>query len=319
MIKLNGKVIEFNKFPNGETKIDGEQITKALSFFTENYIMFKYESDDDFFKLMMLKRFLDESSSKGTILDITYMPYSRMDRRMGSDVFTLKYVCDFINSLNFSQIYVHESHSDVAVALLNNCIALEDGAHLFELVSEKIEFDAEKDYVFFPDAGAQKRYSKLGLPNELVGFKKRNVETGKIESLQVIGDIEPGRKVIILDDLSSFGGTFMMSAASLKELGAGDIFLAVTHCEDSIFKGKIPESELITKVYTSDSIINESTHEKVEIIYPMWSGEEDDEGEKEASDDIKNNRIKEFESVEEACKWLDSDEEEQQEGAVEAA
>lgn len=33
MIKLNGKVIEFNKFPNGETKIDGEQITKALSFY----------------------------------------------------------------------------------------------------------------------------------------------------------------------------------------------------------------------------------------------------------------------------------------------
>ncbi|MEC3033834.1 ribose-phosphate pyrophosphokinase, partial [Bacillus thuringiensis] len=81
MIKLNGQLIEFKKFPNKETKLDGEQITKALSFFTENYIMFKYESDDDFFKLMILKRFLDESSSKGTILDITYMPYSRMDRR----------------------------------------------------------------------------------------------------------------------------------------------------------------------------------------------------------------------------------------------
>ncbi|MEC3435227.1 ribose-phosphate pyrophosphokinase, partial [Bacillus cereus] len=293
----------------------------ALSFFTENYIMFKYESDDDFFKLMILKRFLDESSSKGTILDITYMPYSRMDRRMGSDVFTLKYVCDFINSLNFSQIYVHESHSDVAVALLNNCIPVEDGPHLFGLVSEEIKFDKEKDYVLFPDAGAQKRYSNLGITNELVGLKKRNVETGKIESIKIIGDIKPGHKVVILDDLSSFGGTFMMSAEALKELGAGDIFLAVTHCEDNIFKGKIPESELITKVYTSDSIIDESTHEKVEIIYPMWSGEEEDEdeGEKEASDDIKNNRIKEFENVEEACKWLDSDEEERQEGAVEAA
>jgi ribose-phosphate pyrophosphokinase len=120
------------------------------------------------------------------------MPYSRMDRRMGTDVFTLKYACDFINSLGFTQIYVHESHSDVAVALLNNYIAFEDGVHLFELVSKEIEFDKEKDYVFFPDAGAQKRYSKLDVPNQLVGFKKRNVETGKIDSLQVVGEIEPG-------------------------------------------------------------------------------------------------------------------------------
>ncbi|PGT10247.1 ribose-phosphate pyrophosphokinase [Bacillus cereus] len=282
MIKLNGKLIEFKKFPNGETKLDGEQVLDSLAYFgTANEILFKYENDADLIQLMLVKRFLDEADDKKVVLRISYMPYSRMDRRMGTDAFTLKYVCDFINSLDFSAVYVHESHSDVTPALLNRCVTIEDGEHLFELVSKEIEFDKEKDYVLFPDAGAQKRYSKLGVTNQLVGLKNRNVETGRIESLQIIGDIKPGRKVVILDDLSSFGGTFLMSAKALKELDAGDIFLAVTHCEDSIFKGDIPDSDLIKKVYTSDSIINESTHEKVEIIYPMWSGKEEEQGQVE--------------------------------------
>ncbi|MES9681740.1 ribose-phosphate pyrophosphokinase [Gottfriedia acidiceleris] len=278
MIKINEHLVEFTKFPNGELKLDGEQIIKSQSFFsTENFIYWKYESDEDLFKLMLVKNFLDDATGKPAILDISYMPYSRMDRRMGADVFTLKYVCNFINSLKFKMIYVHEAHSDVTAALLDNCIALEDGEYLFKLVSEKIEFDKEKDYVFFPDAGAQKRYGKLDVPNQLVGFKKRNVKDGKINSLHVVGEMEPGSRVVILDDLSSRGGTFMMGATKLKELGAGDIFLAVTHCEDTIFNGDIPESDLIKKVYTSDSIINESTHEKVEIIYSMgWSEKEEE-------------------------------------------
>lgn len=267
MIKVNNKLIEFKTFPNGETHLDAEQIMKSMSFLgVLNDVLFKYESDTDLIHLMLVKRFLDEATDKKSTLNISYMPYSRMDRRMGTDVFTLKYVCDFINSLNFSVVYVHESHSDVSLALLNNSVGLEDGAHLFEVVSHEVDFDKEKDFVFYPDAGAQKRYSKLGVKNELVGFKKRNTETGRIDSLQVVGEIDPGSKVIILDDLSSYGGTFMMSAEKLKELGAGDIFLAVTHCEESIFKGKIPESDLIKKVFTTDSIINESQHEKVKII-----------------------------------------------------
>lgn len=285
MIKVNGKLIEFKKFPNGETHLDGEQMLNNQPFFgNTNDIRFKYESDADLFQLMLVKRFLDETGKQST-LAISYMPYSRMDRRIGTDVFTLKYACDFINSLKFSAVYVHESHSDVAIALLDNCIAIEEGPHLFELVAEEVGFDKEKDYIFYPDAGAQKRYSRLELPNELVGLKKRNTENGRIDSLQVIGEMEPGSKVIILDDLSSFGGTFMKGAEALKEMGAGDIFLAVTHCEDNIFKGKIPDSDLIKKVYTTDSIINESTHEKVEIIYSLgWSKEEELVEEKEVAE-----------------------------------
>lgn len=274
MIKLNDVVVEIKQFPNGESLLNGDQISNALDYVDHNSVHFKYETDADLIHLMLLKRYIDESvhASAESSLNIAYMPYSRMDRKEGNSVFTLKYVADFINALKFDHVYVHESHSDVALALLNNSVAVHDSAVLLGEAMEKIDFDITKDYLFYPDAGAQKRYSKLGNYKELVGFKKRNFETGQIESLQVVGDMEPGRKVIIVDDLCSYGGTFMLSAERLKEIGAGDIYLVITHCEDSIFKGKIPGSDLIKKVYTTDSIISESTDEKVEILVSLgWS------------------------------------------------
>lgn len=263
MIKLNGVQLTEKTFPNGESLIDGGEIFRVRDEW--NHILFKYESDADLIKLMLVKNHLDESY-QSCDLEITYMPYSRMDRVEGDSVFTLKYICEFINQLNFRVVYVHEAHSDVTAALLNNVKVLNTTRELLTDIKRKIGFDWEKDYIFYPDSGAAKRYGSLSERNELIGFKKRDFATGNISSLQVIGEMEPGRKVIIVDDLSSRGGTFMYAASELKKIGAGDIYLVVAHCEYTIFDGHIPESDLIKKVYTTDSIISESKHQKVEII-----------------------------------------------------
>lgn len=263
MIKLNGVQLSEKTFPNGETLVNGEEVWGLIK--TYNHIFFKYENDADLIKLMFLKKHLD-ADNHFCDLEIAYMPYSRMDRIEGFSVFTLKYVCDFINQLKFNGVSVHEAHSDITAALLENVVILDTTSSLLCEVKEIVEFDPEVDYIFYPDAGAQKRYGKQIEKNELVGFKKRDFKTGKISSLKVIGEMEPGRKVIIVDDLSSRGGTFMFSATELKKLGAGEIFLVVAHCENTIFEGSIPESDLIKKVYTTNSIISESKHKKVEII-----------------------------------------------------
>lgn len=276
MIKLNGTFINFKQFPNGETHFDGSVVHDNRSFFGQtDQILFKYQTDKDLIELLFLKRYLDDNDSKEVELILSYMPYSRMDRVEGFSVFTLKYISEFINSLNFSRVFIHEAHSDVTLALINRSMPLETTKELFKRATEKIEFDKEKDYVFYPDAGAQKRYAKMGDYNELVGHKKRNFETGRIESLNVIGNMAPGQKVIIVDDLSSYGGTFMLSAEKLKELGAGEIYLVVAHAEEAIFNGDIIDTQMIEKVYTTDSIITESHSSKVEVLMTVgWQEEE---------------------------------------------
>ncbi|WP_246628275.1 ribose-phosphate pyrophosphokinase [Paenibacillus oenotherae] len=268
-MKLNETELEENIFPNGETLVNGEQILAAA---TEgvNTILFKYGHDGDLIKLMFLKNFMDDHGLAARLV-ITYMPYSRMDRVEGASVFTLKYAANFINALQFQSVTVVEPHSDVTLALLNKSNAVYPSVELLGKVAAEVNFNVEEDYLFFPDAGAQKRYSKVKGYRQLVGFKVRDFQTGQIKQLDVVGHVDNGGKgfkAIIVDDLCSYGGTFMMSAEKLKEIGAAEIYLLVGHCETSIYKGKIPDSDIITRVFTTDTILGQSEHDKIQV-YPL--------------------------------------------------
>ncbi|MFD0587645.1 ribose-phosphate pyrophosphokinase [Paenibacillus sp. GCM10027627] len=264
MIKLNGKVLDFEKFPNGETRVNGEQINVYQE--DVNQIEFKYKDDSDLIKLLFVKRHLDKLNTR-TYLIVYYMPYSRMDRVEGDSVFTLKYVSELINSLNFEQVTIVEPHSDVTPALINKSKAIYPSLNLLKDVVKEVGFNADTDYLFFPDQGAAKRYSKIEGYKSLVGFKERDFQTGQINSLQLVGEKpQHGFKAIIVDDLCSFGGTFILSAEQLKAAGATEIYLLVAHCEESIYKGKIFNTDLINKVFTTNTIIKESKNEKIKLF-----------------------------------------------------
>lgn len=264
MIKVNGQEIVFEEFPNGETKLNSESVVNSLllisSIYTGGYdsrVDFKYENDSDLIKLMFVKRYLDDLNIDNVALNIYYMPYSRMDRSENKSPFTLKYVTEFINSLGFENVKVTEPHSDVAVALLNNVDAYYINFKLIQEVQRMIMFNHDEDYIVFPDGGAQKRYSKMKAKNTLVCYKHRDFETGQITSLELVGDTSRayGKTAIIVDDLSSYGGTFVHTANKLREQGFLRIVLLVAHAENSIFKGELFNH--VDKVFTTDSILSD--------------------------------------------------------------
>ena len=121
--------------------------------------------------------------------------------------------------------------------------------------------------MFYPDEGAMKRYSGMIDVPFAFGIKKREWKTGQIKGLDVSGEIDrvSGSKILIVDDICSRGGTFYHSAKRLKELNASDIYLYVSHCENTILEGDILDSGLIRKVYTTDSIFTEND-ERIEVF-----------------------------------------------------
>jgi len=254
MIKLNGTVLNFSKFPNGETKMDETQIIEETGDY--NNVFFTYEDDSDLIKLMLVRMYLGNLGVKSQ-LSISYMPYSRMDRTRDNSAFTLQYVADFINALKFDAVTIFEPHSDVTPALILNCRVVYPSIEILEHVKKEIGFDEFHDVIYLPDSGAEKRYSSMiAVRNSVVGIKHRNFETGRIERLRIVGDIPyKNFKAIMIDDLCSYGGTFVMGAKALQESGASEIYVIVTHCENSIYSGEVFKSGLINKVYTTNSII----------------------------------------------------------------
>lgn len=271
MLLLNWKQLEVKQFPNGESRLDGQQIAKACERINDHIIHFRFESDADLLNLLFLKAHLD-SVEHGKRIDLVmpYMPYSRMDRTEGTGVFTLKTVANLINSMNFDQVTVFEAHSDVTLALLDRVksVMMTDVGMIQKVMSE-IGFNKEEDFLFYPDAGAEKRYQGKIKGRHLFGIKHRNFETGQIEKFQIAGntlETDKFNRVLIVDDLSSFGGTFLHSAKALKEkYGFKEIYLVVGHSENSIVKGELLTSGLVDKVFTSDSLYTEY-HKNLQVI-----------------------------------------------------
>ena len=257
MISIDGKVVDFSKFPNGETLFNHNSLD-ALEGYIPQRVFFKWEDDSDFVKLTILKDYMDSIGVEPEELLIAYMPYSRMDRSENGSPFTLKSVAKLINRLNFKDVYVIEPHSDVTCAVLDNASPVYINPMLLRKVKQAVDFQEKFDYIVFPDAGAQKRYAKsITARNQLVGFKHRDFETSEIKSLEIVGNIVEGAisKAIIADDLSSYGGTFIKTANALRVKGIEEVFLLVAHAENSIFKKELFNH--VDGVFTTDTLLTE--------------------------------------------------------------
>ena len=129
------------------------------------------------------------------------------------------------------------------------------------------EYDSSKITVFYPDEGAMKRYSDTHEYPRAFGMKTRNPETNRVDSLKIAGDAGhiKDNYVLIVDDICSKGGTFYFAAKKLKELGAKNIYLYITHCENTILEGDLIKSGLVKKIFTTDSIFTAS-HPLIEVF-----------------------------------------------------
>ena len=267
MIKINDMVIEQNHFPDGTQLIKYIPVPNIIGTY-DYQIIWKYENDSELFTLICLTKHIREHEPNATIsFQLPYLPNARQDRvKSANDTFTLKYFCEIINSLNFNEVLVTDVHSNVGLALLDRVGEIKPWDYINRAI-HKIPVDREL-VLFYPDEGAMKRYSSaLNLPFAF-GVKRRNWETGVIEGLDLMGNVEAinGRDVLIIDDICSKGGTFYYSAKALKEAGAANIYLYVTHCENTIHEGELLKKDsLIKEIFTTDSILTK-THEKITIV-----------------------------------------------------
>ena len=120
MIKVNDIVVEPTNFPDGTYLINFRASAEKFNYTIE--IDWRYEGEHELSLLFFIAKHLRNQYTKvNIILKMLYVSNSRMDRTYdSSEVFTLKYFCDFINSLKFDNVIVMDVHSNVTTALLNH-------------------------------------------------------------------------------------------------------------------------------------------------------------------------------------------------------
>lgn len=266
MIKIDNIPVIQAHFPDNSLRIEtnyhisriglswsGESTTKTITW--------HYENDAELFTIICLRKHFNDYD---VILNMPYCPHARMDRvKTYKDCFTLKHFADIINSLRFKEVRILDPHSNVCTALLNNVAVFTPSDYILKTF-KKIDSDAL--VAFYPDEGAMKRGTDYLRGAYAFGIKKRDWGTGEILGLELMNkEVVKDKDVLIIDDICSRGGTFYHSAKALKEAGANNIYLYITHCENTIFEGELLTSDLIKRIYTTNSIFTKE-HEKIEVL-----------------------------------------------------
>ncbi|WRW34282.1 ribose-phosphate pyrophosphokinase [Staphylococcus phage CF7] len=268
------KTIVPEKFPNGEINFKYDDLEYLVEGDLRFDVFFKWESDADLMHFYMFTKYIEQLGikDKAEFLDIAYLPYSRMDRveEGHSNMFSLKYIAEFINSLNYKSVWVVEPHSPVTEELLKNSFAVDV---TIKLLNRYIDMSEEPVTIVLPDKGAYDRYlfdaerilidSNIEDYSIVYGEKERDFETGKIKGIKIIKDDNIiYNNCIILDDLTSYGGTFVGCKKALDNLGVSSVSLILTHAERVFTNGKLFESGFKDIVVT-DSMLSSNQWNKV--------------------------------------------------------
>jgi ribose-phosphate pyrophosphokinase len=248
------------KIPNiliGRIKRISTEITYGQ---TETILEWYYECDEELVHLIYITRYLQDKGIHNIKLFMPYIPNARMDRiEEFTDVFTLKYFAEIINSLHFAKIVVCDPHSNVALALIHNLEFVPVNDFIRRTISTiriKEIPDNEKLILFYPDANAASRYIRMFQEEYTVGILKQNFLTGVTDSLGVADEsVVRGNNILMIDDICPRGALLYNYAKKLKELGALKIYLYATHCENSILNSELLKSHsCVEEIFTTTSI-----------------------------------------------------------------
>lgn len=280
MILVNDIKFNDEEFHNGEVIFEVPEVINKKA----NIITLMFQNNKDITALMFAKTWLDKNAPDAeTYLVMRYIPYSRMDRQINNQMFSMEIFADIINKMNFKRVYVLDPHSDVSIGLLERVEALP----LISYIDKVVE-DFNPDYICYPDKGAFYKYPKVLRYLDIdcfYGNKVRDLENkGRITEYELVNapDLK-GKKVLIIDDICCLGGTAYNAAKEMKLKGAESVAFYISHCEEGIYAGKILKKEpfypdgsginlpwaekyTIDKVYTANTMNIPINHNNIKVI-----------------------------------------------------
>ncbi|MGB1315722.1 MAG: ribose-phosphate diphosphokinase [Chitinophagales bacterium] len=259
-----GENIKFESFTfsGGEPHI---KILSNLSNVKEVNISHKIQSFQDFGLLLLAIDALKRMGIEKINVFIPYFPAARQDRVMvRGESLSVKVYTDILNSQHLNKVIIYDVHSEVAPALLNQCVNIDNT----DFIQSALKGLGENTLLVSPDGGALKKIYKLAEKLEnyevLECSKQRNVKTRKLSGFKVYAEDLKGRDCIIIDDICDGGRTFIGLAEELKKKNAGKLYLAVSH---GIFsKGLEKLGEHFDKIFTTNAFKDYKTNEKLSVF-----------------------------------------------------
>ena len=256
---LKEKLVNSNirKFKDGEIYVEiNENIRGNNIFFIQSV---SSPANDNLMEMLLCIDALKRSSAKNITAVIPYFGYARQDRKVVPRTsISAKLVSNLITQAGADRVVTVDLHAGQIQGFFDIPV---DNLFTTPLFARHIKKKIKSKNIICvaPDVGGVERSRALGriLNVGLAIVDKRRPKPGQSQVMNVIGDVKE-KTCIIVDDIIDSGGTIVNAAKALKQRGAKDVYVYISHGVLSGDAVKSIKNSPIKKLVITDTINNEN-------------------------------------------------------------
>ena len=267
-LKLKLVNTNIKRFPDNEIYVEINENIRGNSIFvvqsTSNPV------NDNLMELLICIDALRRSSAKNITAVIPYFGYARQDRKVvPRTAISAKLVSNLITDAGANRILSVDLHAGQIQGFFDIPV---DNLFATPIFARHIKKNIKTNNLICvaPDVGGVERARALSrrINVGIAIIDKRRPAPGKSEVMNIVGNVKH-KICVIVDDIIDSGGTIVNAAKALKDKGAKEIYVYITH---AVLSGsavdKIKESQ-IKKLIITDTIDNSKKikiSKKIEVI-----------------------------------------------------
>ena len=254
---LKSKLVNssIRKFTDGEIYVEINENIRGNSIFIIQSI--SSPANDNLMELLLCVDALKRSSAKNITAVIPYFGYARQDRKVVPRTsISAKLVSNLITKAGADRVVTVDLHAGQIQGFFDIPVDNLFATPIFARhVKKKIK--SKKIICVAPDVGGTERARALGklLNAGLAIVDKRRPKPGQSQVMNVIGNVKD-QTCILVDDIIDSGGTIVNAAKALKERGAKEVYVYITHGVLSGDAVKKIKNSLIKNLVITDTIDN---------------------------------------------------------------
>ena len=253
------------KFADGEIYIEINENIRGNSIFIVQSI--SSPANDNLMELLLCIDALKRSSAKNITAVIPYFGYARQDRKVVPRTsISAKVVSNLITKAGADRVVTVDLHAGQIQGFFDIPVDNLFSTPIFARHVRK-RIKSKKIICVAPDVGGTERARALGklLNVGLAIVDKRRPKPGQSQVMNVIGDVK-NQTCVIVDDIIDSGGTIVNAAKALKQRGAKEVYVYITHGVLSGDAVKKIKNSVIKNLVITDTIDNSQKTKNVKNI-----------------------------------------------------
>jgi ribose-phosphate pyrophosphokinase len=246
--------MEVGRFEDGEIWVRIEESVRGADVFLIQPTC--PPTSESIMELLIILDALKRASARRTTAVIPYYAYARQEKKLKPrEPISAKLVADLITAAGADRILAVDLHVQSIQGFFNLPVDhLPAGPILAEDLVRR-SLTGPDTVVVSPDVGGVGTAKALAdrLNASLAIIAKRRPDVNQVQILQVIGELE-GKRAVLVDDIIDTGGSIVSAAEAVQESGVSEVYAYATH---PVFSGSAVDrlqASSIREVVVTDTI-----------------------------------------------------------------